>query len=98
MIKTCREHLRGVCFDAFDQYEGENHRILLDDCVNVLKDLASSGKKVNWVANIPLSVIQDTEIGVHVYFACLLKFRLGKRKVLSYQGGLCDQRLDGISS
>jgi len=51
VIKASRKHLRGVCFDALDRYEGDNHRIILDDCVKVLEDFASRGKKVDFVIN-----------------------------------------------
>ena len=46
MIEVCKKHLRGVCNDALDRYEGANHRIVLQDCVEVLKDFAKRGKKV----------------------------------------------------
>lgn len=51
VIKVCKKHLRGVCFDALDQYDGVRHRIVLEDCVEVLKDFASRGKKVDFVIN-----------------------------------------------
>jgi len=51
VIKVCKKHLRGVCYDALDQYDGVNHRIVLEDCVKVLKDFASRGKKVDFVIN-----------------------------------------------
>ena len=46
VIKACKKHLRGVCHDVLDQYDGVHHRIVLEDCVKVLKDFASRGKKV----------------------------------------------------
>jgi len=51
VIKACKKHLRGVCHDALDQYDGVHHRIVLEDCVKVLKDFASRGKKVDFVIN-----------------------------------------------
>ena len=51
VIKACKKHLRGVCYDALDHYDGDNHRIVLEDCVKVLRDFASRGKKVNKVVS-----------------------------------------------
>jgi len=51
VIKASKKHLRNVCFDALDRYEGVNHRIILDDCVKVLQDFISRGKRVDFVIN-----------------------------------------------
>ena len=47
VIQACKKHLRGVCGDALDNYDGPRHKILVEDCVKVLKDFLAEGKQVS---------------------------------------------------
>ncbi|CAH1788494.1 unnamed protein product [Owenia fusiformis] len=51
VIKVCRKHLRSVCGDTMDTFIGPNYKILIKDCVDVLKQAIESGKKYDFVIN-----------------------------------------------
>lgn len=59
VIKACRDHLRGCCFDVLDKYEGDNYKIVLGDCVKSLNEMIANGTKVDYVfgdlTDIPVS-------------------------------------------
>jgi len=51
VIKACRAHMRSVCGDSLDSYEGPHHKIILADCVSVLHERISSGRLHDVVIN-----------------------------------------------
>ncbi|KAI5732076.1 hypothetical protein M8J77_020872 [Diaphorina citri] len=66
VIKACREHLRGCCFDVLDKYEGDNYKIVLGDCVKSLNEMIANGTKVDYVfgdlTDIPVSTTPQGEV------------------------------------
>uniref|UniRef100_H2ZBL6 PABS domain-containing protein n=1 Tax=Ciona savignyi TaxID=51511 RepID=H2ZBL6_CIOSA len=59
VIEAARIHLRGICGDSLDQYEGENYKVIIGDCVEYLKEYISKGQKFDYIINdltdIPIS-------------------------------------------
>lgn len=51
VIDACRQHLRGACGNALDQLKGENYEVIIDDCLNIMKDYQQSGKTFDYVIN-----------------------------------------------
>ncbi len=33
VVAACKKHLRGVCYDALDNYEGPNHKVYQTICI-----------------------------------------------------------------
>lgn len=66
VLRACRQHLRGCCFDCLDKMEGENYKIIVDDCVKSLDKMIEEGKKVDYVfgdlTDIPVSPTPQGEI------------------------------------
>jgi len=88
VIKACKKHLRGVCYDALDHYDGDNHRIVLEDCVKVLRDFASRGKKVDFVINdLTEYPVEKTVHGHHYDFATSNMILELSLQVLRPEGG-----------
>ncbi|XP_060573907.1 spermine synthase-like [Ruditapes philippinarum] len=63
VINACRKHLRGVCGDTLDNLDGHNYKIRIENCVNVLKELAEENQKFDYVINDLSEYLLDTEKG-----------------------------------
>ncbi|XP_060573903.1 spermine synthase-like [Ruditapes philippinarum] len=76
VINACRKHLRGVCGDSLDNLDGHNYKIRIENCVNVLKELAEENQKFDYVINDLSEYLIDTEKGKYMKnletFACSL--------------------------
>ncbi|EDV20575.1 uncharacterized protein TRIADDRAFT_31833, partial [Trichoplax adhaerens] len=59
VIDAAIKHLRGICENAMDSLEGPNYKVIVEDCVPILKKYASEGKVFDYVINdltaIPVS-------------------------------------------
>ena len=66
VLEKCRQHLRGACGDTLDTLEGENYKVIVDDCLKYLDRYAGESRKFDFVFNdltdIPLSS-EKTEVG-----------------------------------
>ncbi|XP_013387645.1 spermine synthase-like [Lingula anatina] len=51
VIKACRVHMRSVCGDSMDKFEGNNYKIIIEDCIKVMKEDLEQGKKYDFVIN-----------------------------------------------
>lgn len=51
VIKACRQHMRSVCGDTLDNFEGLNYKIVIADCVNVLHECIQAGRLFDYVIN-----------------------------------------------
>ncbi|GAB6026287.1 hypothetical protein CHUAL_012494 [Chamberlinius hualienensis] len=49
VMEACRQHLRSVCGSCLDNFEGPTHKIIVDDCVKVMKKFIKEGKKFDFV-------------------------------------------------
>nr|XP_002126555.1 spermine synthase-like [Ciona intestinalis] len=60
VVDAAKIHLRGICGDAMDREEGDNYKIIVEDCVPHLKKFAAEGQKFDYVINdltaIPISL------------------------------------------
>ncbi|KAK3094482.1 hypothetical protein FSP39_002322 [Pinctada imbricata] len=51
VIKACRTHMRSVCQSAMDVYEGPNYKIIVDDCMVILKESLRNRQRYDYVIN-----------------------------------------------
>ncbi|XP_013379057.1 spermine synthase [Lingula anatina] len=51
VIKTCRTHLRSVCGDSMDNFEGPNYKIIIGDGIQVMKESLEQEKKFDYIIN-----------------------------------------------
>ncbi|KAJ8322072.1 hypothetical protein KUTeg_000543 [Tegillarca granosa] len=51
VIKACRNYMRKVCKDSMDNYKGDNYEIIIDDCVNVMRQCVENNTKFDYVIN-----------------------------------------------
>ncbi|XP_046334512.1 spermine synthase-like isoform X1 [Haliotis rufescens] len=51
VMKACRTHMRSICGSALDQYEGENYKIEIDDCINYMKRATERNATFDYVVN-----------------------------------------------
>ncbi|XP_033635693.1 spermine synthase-like [Asterias rubens] len=61
VIDAAIKHLRGICFDSMDQLEGANYKVLVEDCVPILKKYVQEGKQFDYVINDLTAVPITTE-------------------------------------
>ncbi|XP_034307619.2 spermine synthase [Magallana gigas] len=61
VIKACSKHMKKVCGDTLQKWEGANYKIKICDCVLELKEALASGTKYDYVINdlTELSVDKD---------------------------------------
>jgi len=66
VIEHCKVHLRGACGDTLDNLEGENYKVIIDDCLKYLDRFIGENRKFDFVFNdltdIPLSS-EKSEVG-----------------------------------
>ncbi|PNF24548.1 hypothetical protein B7P43_G05380 [Cryptotermes secundus] len=66
VMKACSKHLRSCCGDCLDKLKGDNYEIIVDDCVEILKQFIAEGRKFDYVfgdlTDIPLSATPQGEI------------------------------------
>ncbi|XP_022100402.1 spermine synthase-like [Acanthaster planci] len=61
VINAATKHLRGICFDSMDELEGSNYKVIVEDCVPVLKQYATEGKQFDYVINDLTAIPITTE-------------------------------------
>ncbi|XP_069684306.1 spermine synthase isoform X1 [Periplaneta americana] len=66
VMKACSKHLRSCCGDCLDKMKGDNYEIIVDDCVKILNQFITEGRKFDYVfgdlTDIPLSATPQGEI------------------------------------
>lgn len=59
VLDAAKIHLRKICGNSMDKSEGQNYKIIVDDCVKWLKKFASENRKFDYIINdltaIPVS-------------------------------------------
>lgn len=51
VLNVARKHLRGVCGDSLDSYEGKNYKIILGNCVVQLEKFVAEGTQFDFIIN-----------------------------------------------
>ncbi|XP_046579531.1 spermine synthase-like [Haliotis rubra] len=51
VIKACRTHMRSICGSEMDQYEGDNYKIEIDDCIEYMKLACKRHATFDYVVN-----------------------------------------------
>uniref|UniRef100_A0A8W8LY08 PABS domain-containing protein n=1 Tax=Magallana gigas TaxID=29159 RepID=A0A8W8LY08_MAGGI len=51
VIKACSKHMKKVCGDTLEKWEGANYKIKICDCILELKEALASGTKYDYVIN-----------------------------------------------
>jgi spermine synthase len=63
VMDSCRQHLRGACGSTLDNFEGDNYRVIVGDCLKYMEDAIGQNKTFDVVFNdltdIPLSSEQS---------------------------------------
>ncbi|KAK2715164.1 spermine synthase-like isoform X2 [Artemia franciscana] len=64
VMQLCKKHMRSACGTALDTYDGPNYKIIVDDCMKILKSYIDDKKEFDYVfgdlTDIPVS---DAPIG-----------------------------------
>ncbi|XP_053703155.1 spermine synthase [Synchiropus splendidus] len=61
VIDGCKMHMRRTCSNVLDQLEGDCYKILVQDCVPVLKRYAQEGRTFDYIINDLTAVPISTE-------------------------------------
>ncbi|XP_064488814.1 spermine synthase-like isoform X2 [Ornithodoros turicata] len=98
VISACRDHLRGACGDVLDSMVGKNYEIIIDDCMNKMKDYIEEGRLFDIVFNdltdFPISSEPQAITGGHWDF--VRKIVNMSMKVLRQNGRLLNHAI-GVS-
>ncbi|KDR11197.1 spermine synthase isoform X1 [Zootermopsis nevadensis] len=66
VMKACSKHLRSCCGDCLDKLKGDNYEIIVGDCVEMLNQFITEGRKFDYVfgdlTDIPLSATPQGEM------------------------------------
>ncbi|KAL1489467.1 hypothetical protein ABEB36_014356 [Hypothenemus hampei] len=66
VMKACAKYMRSACGTVLDNYEGENYKIIVGDCIPSLEKYQKEGKKFDYVfgdlTDVPISVDQSKEL------------------------------------
>lgn len=66
VMKACSKHLRSCCGDCLDKLKGDNYEIVVGDCVEILSQYITEGRKFDYVfgdlTDIPLSATPQGEV------------------------------------
>ncbi|KAM7100225.1 spermine synthase-like [Molossus nigricans] len=65
VIDACKKHMRETCGDVLDRLTGDCYRVLIEDCVPVLKRFAEEGRHFDYVINdltaVPISTSPEED-------------------------------------
>ncbi|XP_037079956.1 spermine synthase-like [Pollicipes pollicipes] len=66
VIQQCRKHLRTVCGDCLDKYDGDNYKIIVGDAFQFLRDCLKEGRTFDYIfydlSDIPVSPKHDRNL------------------------------------
>lgn len=61
VLENARLHLRGICYDSLDNLTGDNFKVLIEDCVPILKQYIAEGRLFDYVINDLTAIPVSTE-------------------------------------
>ena len=66
VMKSCRKHLRSVCGDVLDNYDGKNYKVIVGDAIAYMKQYVKEKKVFDYVfADLTDVPISQTPRGEH---------------------------------
>ena len=65
VMNACRQHLRGACGHDLDNFEGNNYRVIVGDCIKYMEQYIESNRSFDYVFNdltdIPISDVDSKD-------------------------------------
>ncbi|KAF0309423.1 Spermine synthase [Amphibalanus amphitrite] len=66
VIRECRKHLRAICGDCLDKFDGDNYKIIVGDAFQYLKDSVQEGRTFDYIfydlSDVPVSPRHDRDL------------------------------------
>ncbi|XP_033725689.1 spermine synthase-like isoform X2 [Pecten maximus] len=97
VISACSTHMKDVCHDVFEKFEGPNHKIVIGDCFEVLKESIESGRKFDYVINDLTEYIVGKE-NTYIYDLETSSYSLEFSMKILNKGGKYLSRGNGVNA
>nr|XP_022899720.1 spermine synthase isoform X2 [Onthophagus taurus] len=82
VMKACAKHMKSICGDVLDNYNGPNYQIIVDDCIKSLEQFIQQGRKFDYVfgdlTDIPISETPTGELWNFVLKILQMSFKILK--------------------
>ncbi|KAK3855976.1 hypothetical protein Pcinc_037652 [Petrolisthes cinctipes] len=66
VMKQCRRHLKSVCGDCLDKYDGDNYKVIVGDAIAHMREYLKEGRKFDYVfgdlTDVPISTEPKGEL------------------------------------
>ncbi|KAJ8967008.1 hypothetical protein NQ314_003125 [Rhamnusium bicolor] len=82
VMKACAKYMRSICGEVLDDYEGDNYKIIVGDCMKSLEQYITEGRKFDYIfgdlTDIPISESLSGQLWTFVNKVLQMSFKVLK--------------------